>query len=29
MHIHASFIAIGLCFGIFALLNLIDMKRLD
>ncbi|GEM_PF-6268245 len=29
MEIHASFIALGLAFGIFALLNLIDMKRLD
>lgn len=29
MHIHASFIVLGLAVGIFALLNIIDMKRLD
>lgn len=29
MHIHASIIALLLAFGIFGLLNLIDMHRLD
>lgn len=29
MHIHASVIAIALAVGIFGILNLIDLKRLD